>query len=668
MDKFRSVDGSLSELPKKNVDTGGGLERWLMLLENVPTVFDTDALRPLIATAESLTGQRYQAGEGGRTDTSLRVLADHARSMTFLVNDGVVPSNEERGYVVRSVIRRAARQAYQLGVHKAVLPEMVNAVIDMMDPAYPELARNRTAIVDVIGREEERFLHTLRSGSVLLDQALEEGEVSGETAFRLHDTFGFPIELTEELAEERGITVDRAGFDVAMTEQRQRAKAARKVTTLTEGGDALYRSLMAEHEPTEFTGYSEYESKARILAVVPVAAKEGEPGDRVEIFLDRTPFYAEGGGQIGDTGCITTDTGQAEVADTTPALPGLHRHLAVIVEGSLEEGQEATAAIDGERRDAIRRNHTGTHMLHWALREVLGPHVKQAGSLVAPDHLRFDFSHYGPVTPEELERIEDLANGRVLADEPVRAYETSKSYADQLGAIAFFGDKYGETVRVVEAGSRSMELCGGTHVGALGMIGTLKVVSEGSIGANMRRIFAVTGTGTLERMRAEETALAEAAEKLRAGPDELPAAIDRLLERVAAAEKEVRAARSAAARASADSLAGSAVNGVVVVRQDGMSADELKELAITVRDQGVRVVIVAGSPDGERVALAGAAAKDSGVEVNKLIGEVAKRTGGGGGGKDPTVATAGGRDVGAIDDALALAKERLGGATAAGSA
>src|SRR3954453_3001241 len=659
MDRFPTPDGSLTELPEKNVATGGGLERWQMLLEGVPTVFDTDLLRPLVAEGESLSGKRYLVDD--RTDVYLRVLADHARTMTFLVNDGVPPSNEDRGYVVRSVIRRAARRAYQLGLQRAILPHMVETVIDLMGEAYPELRKNRTGIVDIVGREEERFLQTLRSGSVLLDEALDTGTVTGATAFKLHDTFGFPFELTQEIAAERGVPVDRSGFEAAMSEQRRRAKQSRRAVTLTSGDEAGYRALVSEHGTTEFTGYSEYESKGRVLAVVEVPPDGGDGDPRVEIFLDRTPFYAQGGGQVGDTGCITTETGQAEVVDTTAALPGLYRHLAVIVDGEILPGQEATAKIDVERREAIRRNHTGTHLLHWGVREVLGTHVKQQGSLVAPDRLRFDFSHYQPVTREELDQVEALVNARVLANEPVRAYETSKDEAEKTGAIAFFGDKYGDVVRVVEAGTRSTELCGGTHVGALGMIGPIKIVSEGSIAANMRRIEALTGEGSLEHFRADEDLLERTAAALRVRPDELPDRIERLLEERRHLDDELKVLRRAAAGDAAQDLAGEAVDGVVVARRDGTTRDELKDLAVAVRDRAeIRAVVLGGVPEGGGVALVAAVTKDSGFDAPALIAEAARTVGGGGGGKKSDIAVAGGRDASKLDEALDQVRRAAG--------
>ncbi|MBW3612032.1 MAG: alanine--tRNA ligase [Actinobacteria bacterium] len=420
MSYFRHTDGTLTDLPRHNIDTGGGLERWLMLLQGVPTVFDTDAVRPLIEVAESLSGTTYGADD--RSDVALRVVADHARSMAFLVGDGVVPSNEDRGYVVRSVIRRAVTRGQQLGVDRPFLGALVRRTIELLGGAYPELTSGADVVVDTIEREEHRFRQTLATGSALLDVELARGAVAGEVAFKLHDTYGFPIEVTEEMAAERGVAVDRAGFDAAMATQRARGKESRR------GGEAdlpveVYRRLAERAGATEFTGREEHETKARVLEVV-------QAGDgHLEIFLDRTPFYAESGGQVGDTGTITTDTGRAEVLDTTYALPGLHRHVARVVEGEILEGQEAVATIDDERRQAIRRNHTGTHLLHWALRQVLGDHVKQQGSLVGPDYLRFDFSHHGPLTAEELAEVERLANGRILDNEPVRAYQTTMEHA-----------------------------------------------------------------------------------------------------------------------------------------------------------------------------------------------------------------------------------------------
>jgi alanyl-tRNA synthetase len=657
MDQFRDETGALSPLAKKNIDTGVGVERWLMLVNDLPTVFDTDALRPMIATAESITGKRYLDGDA-RVDTALRVIGDHARTMTFVVNDGVAPSNEGRGYVLRGVIRRAVRLAYQLGVDKPVCADLVAAAIDHMADAYPELRTNGDVIKDVVEREEGRFRTTLKTGSALLDDELASGKVSGRVAFTLHDTFGFPIEITEEVAEERGAPLDRGEFDRLMAEQRQRSRDAGRTagSGAPKFGPEAYRELLSEHGSTTFTGYTETESKGTVLAVLP-GSVEGE----VEVFLDRTPFYAEGGGQVGDTGTITSTTGTVRVLDTTHALPGLHRHRGVVEEGTVEAGQEVTASIDVERRDAIRRNHTGTHMLHWALREVLGPHVKQQGSLVAPEYLRFDFSHHAAVTDEQLVEIERLANDRILANEPVRAYETVMAQAKELGAIMFFGDKYGDVVRVVEAGGRSMELCGGTHVDALGMIGPIKITQETSIGANLRRIFALTGEGTLSWIAERERLLASAAAMTKSKPEELPSAIERLQARQRELESELKSVRASMAAGEGKELAATAEAGVLVLRRDGLTMDQLKDLAVSVRNEpGIRAVVLVGTPDGERVVVAAAVAKDSGLVAGELAVTAAKTTGGGGNAKAPDVATAGGKDVTKIDDALTAVRAQLG--------
>jgi alanyl-tRNA synthetase len=493
-------NGEILDLPRKNIDTGGGLERWLMLLEDVDTVFDTDELRRIVAEAERLTGAQY--GSDPATTAALRVLADHARTIPILIEGGVVPSNEERGYICRSVVRRAVRKTYQLGVEKVVLPDLVGAAIDISATAFPELVRQRDTILGIVEREEERFRRTLRDGSAVLEQEMASGRVGGDVAFQLHDTFGFPIEITAEVAEERGVELDRAGFDERMAEQRRRAKAGRKVVSADGKDTAVYREILDRAGLTTFTGYEETESEATVVAVLQ------EEDGTVEVFLDRTPFYAESGGQVGDTGIIETPSGVVHVTDTTAALPGLSRHVGTL-EGEIEEGQRATAAIDVPRREAIMRNHTGTHLLHWALREVLGDHVKQQGSLVGPEFLRFDFSHHQPMSAAEIAEVERLVNAEILANPEVGRGEYSKAEAEQMGAIAFFGEKYGDRVRVIQAGGRSIEFCGGTHVSALGTIGTVKIVKEESMGAHKRRHKATNGDGPLNRRKQREQDVAE---------------------------------------------------------------------------------------------------------------------------------------------------------------
>jgi alanyl-tRNA synthetase len=659
---YRQQSGELTDLANKGIDTGAGLERILGVLGGSASLYAADTLSAMVDKAEQLTGRRI--GQDAQSDVALRLLADHGRTMTFLVTDGVNPSNEDRGYVLRRIIRRAVRFAYLLGVDELVTPGLIDRTIEVMGDAYPELHAERSRVEGVITREEERFRQTLKTGVAMLDDALERVEagsaLGGDVAFKLHDTYGFPLDVTKEVAAERGVEVDEAGFDAAMTEQRERARAARKTGTLDETVTARYKEVLDLAGTTEFTGREENESKARVLAVVPAG------DEQVEIFLDRSPFYAESGGQVGDTGTITTSTGRALVEDTTYALPGLHRHVARVVEGTISEGQEATAAIDAERRDAIRRNHTATHLLHWALREVLGKDVKQQGSLVGPDHLRFDFSHHQAVTPEQIAEIEDLANAEVLHNDPVRHFETTKEEALNMGAIAFFGDKYGDVVRVLEAGRRSTELCGGTHVGATGDIGPIKVTSESSVGANLRRIFATTGTGTLARFREGEQRLVRAASVLGVAPDHVVDGVEKMRDEVKALRDELKQLRREAAAGGAADLAAAAVDGIVVARADGGSRDDLKDLAVAVRQQpGIKAVVLIGEPEAGGVALVAAVTKDSGLDAPALLKDAAKAVGGGGGGKGD-IATAGGREASNIDEALDLARVAAGLPTGTG--
>ncbi|MFM7270126.1 MAG: alanine--tRNA ligase, partial [Actinomycetes bacterium] len=643
-------DGSLVPLPKPSVDTGAGLERNLAVLQGVPTAWDIDLFRELIVAAERATKVTY--GGGGEPDVSLRILAEHGRAMTFLVSDGVVPSNEDRGYVLRRIIRRAVRHAYRLGTRDLVAPSMVEATIGVMGEAYPDLVKHRDLILGIVGREEERFLRTLQRGVDLLDDVLAEGDVTGDRAFFLHDTLGFPIDLTREIAGERARTVDLDGFAARMEEQRTRARDALKA----EGGSAaapveLYRELLDEHGPTEFTGRQEYVTEgARVIGIVAAGERLGraEAGTEVDVFLDRTPCYAESGGQVGDSGTITGGDGLVvRVLDTTYAIPGtLTLHRVRVESGELDEGATVSVAIDGERRDDIRRNHTATHILHWALREVLGDHVKQAGSHVGPDRLRFDFSHFEAVTQADLDRIEALANREVISDAPVRHYETSKSHAESIGAIAFFGDKYGEIVRVLEAGPHSTELCGGTHVHALGFIGPVRILSEGSVGANLRRIEAVTGAHALERIREEDERTRGVAALVHATPAEVPEKVERLVAQVRSLQDEVAALRAQAAAAQAGDLAAAAEDGVVAVRRDGLDPDALRLLATAVRDRlGSGVVAIVGvGAEGTKAGLAVAVTRDlvdRGASAAAIAQGAAKALGGGTA-KNPELVVGGG--------------------------
>jgi len=653
----RDAKGALTELPRKNIDTGAGLERILPIIQGLDSIFDTDLFLPIIDAAASVLGTSY--GADPRTDVALRVLADHGRAISMLVADGVLPANEGRGYVLRRVVRRAVMAARRQGVDKPIGPTLVRSATEVLGEAYPALVAQHDLIVNVVAREEAGFDRTLRSGLSRLEEALATGTkvLDGDVAFTLHDTHGFPVELTEELARDAGVEVDRAGFDAAMGEQRERARSAAKASRA--GDEEAYRALLDAEGPTPFVGrgLENYEVPARVIAVL--EADEGAADGRVvEVFLDRTPFYAESGGQVGDTGTIVTETGIADVDDTVFAVPGLVAHKARL-SGEVRAGQDALATIDVERREAIRRNHTATHLLHSALRSVLGDHVRQQGSLVSPEYLRFDFSHHAQPTPDELDEVFALANNAVLTDVTVETTETSREEAEKMGAIAFFGDKYGSSVRVVQSGSSSLEFCGGTHVDSLGQIGPITLVSEGSIGSNTRRIFALTGHASLERALGRERLVQSAAELLRTEPDELLAAIGRVVERQREAEKELSRLRQQSSEAEARTLAEQAVadSGVVVARRDNVEPDALRNLAQAVlRQDGVRAVVLGGSPDGAKVAIA--AATGGSPDAARLVRTLGAMVGGGGGGS-PEVALAGGKDPSQIEAALAEAQRLL---------
>ncbi|MDP6975020.1 MAG: alanine--tRNA ligase [Acidimicrobiales bacterium] len=643
-------DGSMTPLPKPSIDTGAGLERILSVLQGVDSVWETDEFERLLSTIAEISG--VEPGSDERTDVSQRILADHIRSSAFLIGDGVFPSNEDRGYVLRRIIRRAVRHAWLLGVEDPIMPRLVDALVEIMGDDYPELVRNHDFVRGVLDREEQRFRETLRAGSTILDTALdglpEGGVLDGEVAFKLHDTYGFPLELTEEITVERGVGVDLDGFRAAMAEQRARAKAARKEAAGA-GGTGDLRHVLEAHGPTEFVGRAVDESDAEVLHL-----------DDEVLVLDRTPFYAEAGGQVGDTGMVESSTGTLRVLDTTLALDGLHAHRIEVVDGTVEVGQTVRASIDAGRRAAIRRNHTGTHILHWALRQVLGDHVKQQGSWVGPDRLRFDFSHYEGLTDGQVVEIEDLVNAEVLANAACDHFETTKEEAEALGAIAFFGDKYGDTVRVLRAGPNSIELCGGTHVSALGDIGLLKIVTEGSIGSNIRRLEAVTGDAAIGRLRSAEGTLAEAADLVGVPVDDVLDGIRKRVSEGKELRREIAALRRQAALGRVDELVAEAEDGLVVRRIDGIDRDGLRELALAIRDHdGVRAVVLGTAPEGGGAALVSVVDPGSGLDAGALVAEAAS-TIGGGGRPNSDLTMIGGRAPEHLDEALEQARAAAG--------
>lgn len=648
-------EGNRTPLPKPSIDTGAGLERILALKQGKDSIWETDVLYPLIEQAQSATSKKYVVGDyEDRASFSLRVMAEHARSSMMLVNDGVFPSNEGRGYVLRRIFRRAVRHAYLLGTDKLVMPKLVETAIDVMHHAYPSLTANKDFILGVLTKEEESFRQTLKNGLTILEnefltikQSKKKSTLSGKSAFTLHDTYGFPLELTQEIANERNIDVDTVAFEKEMNEQRTRAKAARKDGSSAGETLAQFRTVLDKNGQTNFVGYKSTSCEAKVLAVFSV------DDSQVEVFLNTTPFYAESGGQVGDRGVIRGISGEIKVLDTVFALPGLRKHIGVM-SGEIVANDKVTATIDNQARDATRKNHTATHILHHALRKVLGEHVKQAGSLVSDSRLRFDFSHYAPLSPIEIEQIERIANLTVLDNTAVKNYETSKDKATSAGAIAFFGDKYGDLVRVLEAGD-SIELCGGTHVAATGDIGLIKIVEEGSIGSNLRRIEALTGQNALNFVHESSRILGKITELLDTSSASVVDALTRKLSEVKQLNDEIKTMRSAVARGRASEFVAKQVDGVVVQRVDDMSPGDLRELAIAIRsNSAIKAVVLGGVTPTGGVALVATTLSTLKTSAGELISEAAKIVGGGGGGKGD-IATAGGKNIGALDQALQVA-------------
>ena len=663
----------IGDLPARNIDTGMGLDRIAAVLQDVPSVFDIDTTREVLRTAEEYTRLEYGANE--RSDVSLRILADHGRSVAFLIGDGVVPSNDGRGYVLRRILRRAVRHAWQYGGEGLIMPRLVESTIRTMSNAYPTLADKRDFILDVVTREEEKFRKTLESGHQLLDKELSEGteRLSGPAAFKLHDTFGFPIDLTKEIAAERGVEVDLDGFEVEMSAQRERARSAWKGGEVAEGVE-VYRKVLDVNGLTEFVGYDYEVSDGVVLSMVSDAETldRAEEGREVEIFLDRSPFYAEAGGQVADTGVMDTDTGSAVVIDTQHVIQGLHGHRAKVTNGYLAIGQTVRATIDSLRREAIRKSHTGTHVLHWALRDVLGDHAEQAGSLVEPGRIRFDFSHFSQVAPEELAEVELEVNTRLVANSGVTTTVTSKQEAEKMGALAFFGDKYGETVRVVRIGEYSTEFCGGTHTSSSGQVGPLVLTSESSIGSNLRRVEALTGMAAYDHLVSVRKTLDHAGGLLKVSPGAVPDRLEQLLDKIAGLEKDLDAIRARNQESVAREMAAGAEkigeSNLVVADAGAISANELRRLALQIRDglAGVGAVIV-GSSVGAKGALVAVVSKDlmdKGVSAAELIGSAARELGGGGS-RDPELAQAGGPNGGQLGVALEKARTEAERALAA---
>ena len=657
----RDASGEMKELPNPSIDTGAGLERLTTVLQGVRTTYETDLFLPIIARAEEISG--VGKGTDPEKDVSLNVIADHCRALTFLIGDGVLPSNAGRGYVLRRVLRRAARHGWLLGLERPFLYEVADRVIDEMSPAYPELAERRAFITDRIEREEQRFLETLSKGMGLLDDEIarmreqDESTLAGETVFKLYDTFGFPVDLTADILVGHDLNLDQAGFDAAMQIQRARARAAWKGSG-DEKIDQVY-GRMARDLSTGFVGYDalDVSSAIRAILVGGESVDSASEGDDVEVVVDETSFYAESGGQVGDRGTLTTETGVVDVTDTQNPSGDLIVHRGKVMRGEIRLEQGADLSVDAEARAATVRNHSGTHLLHAALREVLGPQAMQKGSLVAPDRLRFDFTHDAPLSSDEVHRIEDLTNRWIEANAPAHTEEMAYDQAIGSGAVAIFEEKYGDPVRVVSFGEFSTELCGGIHARATGQIGLLKVVGESGIAAGVRRIEALTGLGALEYLRGQEATLEQLAVTLKSPVSDLSARVERLLDERRELERQLEAFRTEQRGAASADLTREAkdIGGVklVMARVEGIEGKQLRSMVDDLRGKlrsGI-VLLAVSKDDGVTLALGVTQDLTSRFKAGDLVREVSQIVGGKGGGR-PDFAQAGGRDVSKLDEAF----------------
>ncbi|ASR36921.1 alanine--tRNA ligase [Prauserella marina] len=667
----------LGELPKKNIDTGMGIERVAYLLQGVDNVYETDLVRPVIGRAEEFSGRKY--GVDHADDVRFRVIADHARSGVMLIGDGVTPGNEARGYVLRRLLRRIVRSVRLLGVHEPVLTEFAAVVRDAMAPSYPEIARDFDRISDVMRAEEETFLATLTSGSRIFDVAAAEtkrsgGEMlAGDKAFQLHDTYGFPIDLTLEMAAEQGLSVDEDGFRTLMEQQRQRAKADAASRKTGHGDLSVYRTVLEQHGETEFLGYTDLQATARVVGLladgvpVPVVTE----GQKAELILDRTPFYAESGGQIADRGVLVGAGAEVKVNDVQKLVPGLFVHRVEVMAGEVGIDTELTASVDATRRAAIARSHSATHLVHAAVRGAYGNRAAQAGSLNSPGRMRFDFTTPASVSADVLTEVEEEVNDYLQTDVEVRSYTTTKDKALELGAVALFGEKYGNDVRVVDMGDYSRELCGGTHVDRIGQLGLVKVVGDSSIGSGVHRVEALVGQDALRHVRKEQLLVSQLAGTLKVPTDQLPSRIEDVLTRLRNAEKQIEQLRREQVLGSAGSLAGKAqdAGGVAVVAEqlaEGIDAAGLRALTGEVRNRlGGRPGVVALFAPSEGkvnfVVATTAAARDKGLAAGKLVPSFAPSIEGRGGGK-ADMAQGGGGNPGGIGDAIAALRNALSAA------
>ena len=657
-------NGNYTELAQKNIDTGMGLERLACIMQGVDNIFEVDTVQNTMKKISEIAGVKYH--DDAKNDVSLRVITDHVRSSTFMIGDGVIPSNNGRGYVLRRLIRRACRHGRLLGVNEPFLYKVCETVLEDNKVAYPELQDKAELIKKVILSEEESFGKTIDAGLARLDEYIEntEGTVfSGEDAFKLNDTFGFPLDLTKDVLEERGMTVDEEKFNELLANQKATARAARKDA----GADAWKNtSVKIDAEKTVFTGYTDFTAEAKVLALVNA---DGElvdmlgAGEKGSVVLDKTPFYATSGGQVADTGVITADGVEFDVEDTSKNADGIYIHSGTVKEGVVSVGNTVNAQIDADRRKSVMRNHTAAHLLQAALREVLGTHVEQAGQLVNDKEVRFDFTHFNPLTTEELSRVEAIVNKEILACAPVSMQEMPIEEAKKMGAMMLFGEKYGDIVRVVKAGDASTEFCGGTHVASTGELGLFKIVSEASVAAGVRRIVALTGTGVLNYLNECEDTVKFASATFKSADNEVKDRITAIVAENKAKDKEIQNLNAEMTKLKSADMFSSAVDvdglELYTAKVEGTTPDALHSMGDDVKTKGDNVVAVLAGVNGDKanfVAVCGKGAIAKGVKAGDLVKEVAKIANGGGGGR-PDSAMAGAKDITKIDEALSKAEE-----------
>ena len=665
----RQEDGTYLDLAKKNIDTGMGLERIACIMQGTDSIYNIDTMHDILSEVCRISGVEYKDG-AAKEDVSIRIITDHIRAVSFMISDGILPSNEGRGYILRRLLRRAARHGRLLGIKGTFLKDLCDKVIETSGGAYPELVERRDYIKKIIGIEEDKFAQTIDQGTDILNGYIEDAKkrgdklISGADAFKLYDTYGFPIELTKEIAEDLGFEVDEEGFKASMDAQKAQARAARKDD---DNQGWLDESVMfKEFEETEFAGYESLATESKVIGIVKGMSllKSASEGEEVKLVLDTTPFYGEGGGQVGDTGVMEADGFTAAITNTTK-VNGVYVHHAVISSGEVNVGDEVYACVDAKRRHAIARNHTATHLLQKALKMVLGDHIEQAGSLVTPDYLRFDFTHFEAISKEDLKKVEDIVNEEILKFSQVKTHVLPIEEAKKLGAMMLFGEKYGDVVRVVDVPDFSMEFCGGTHVANIGQIGSVKILSESGIAAGTRRIEAITGSVVGEYLNEQLALVNDISSILKVNPDAIVKRTENLTEELRSVKNELAELKKSTMSSGIDSLVADAkvIDGVKLITKvfEGSSIEELRELSDSIKAVTNSAVLVFATVNGEKATLMTSVTDDlldKGYHAGNMIKEIAKAAGGGGGGK-ADMAQAGAKDISKLPDAFAVAEKLI---------